>query len=270
MASHLYPVYPDVIRSKPSTTLSHHFVFLLLSICCLQVVVGVGPDILARDRLVKDLPSGIFAGKKLLPKVDEKTIIEMKLSVRTIDLEFQTGTFKVSGMMTLEWNDARYIWLPEEYDGVESVPLPFSTVWTPEVILHNSVEEQFMFRQVAVLYHTGHIVYAIAVHTKSACAPTFAHFPWGVQVCSLKFGSWINSQYNVEYRLPRNSTVGLADFQPTVGWRVVNTKSRLESITYPLFSEPTHMVVYDIAFKRETYFDGSFGVLTKANRTSEL
>ena len=98
--------------------------------------------------------------------------------------------------------------------------------------------------QVAVLYHTGHIVYAIAVHTKSACAPNYLHFPWGVQVptppqswwlftivvdiqvCSLKFGSWINSQYNVEYRLPRDSTVGLSDFQQTVGWQVVNTKSR--------------------------------------------
>lgn len=241
----------------------------LLVLEFVKIVVGVGPDILARDRLVKDLPNGIFAGKKLLPKVDEKTVIEMSLSVRSIDLEFQTGTFLVSGMMTLEWNDPRYMWLPSEYDGVESVPLPFSTVWTPEVILHNSLEEQFMFRQVAVLYHTGHIVYAIAVHTKSACAPNFSHFPWGVQVCSLKFGSWINSQYNVEYRLPRNSTVGLADFQQTVGWQVVNTKSRLESITYPLFSEPTHMVVYDIAFKRETYFDGSFGVLTK-NKTTEL
>ena len=39
-----------------------------------------------------------------------------------------------------------------------------------------------MSRQVAVLYYTGHIVYAIAVHTKSACAPNFSNFPWGVQV----------------------------------------------------------------------------------------
>ena len=39
--------------------------------------------------------------------------------------------------------------------------------------------------------------------------------------------------------------------------------SRLESVVYPLFAEPTHMVVFDIAFKRETYFDGSFGVLVK-------
>ena len=41
---------------------------------------------------------------------------------------------------------------------------------------------------------------------------------------------------------------------------------RLESVVYPLFTEPTHMVVFDIAFKRETYFDGSFGVLVKVKR----
>ena len=187
----------------------------------------------------------------------------------------------MSGMMTLEWNDSRYVWDPFQWDGVESVPLPFSTVWTPEVILHNSLEEKFMFRQVGLLNYTGNIVYAIAVHTKSSCAPNFSNFPWGVQVCSLKFGSWINSQYNVEYRLSTtNNTIGLGDFQQTVGWEVVNTKSRqvltrdqirseinilsrLQSVVYPLFAEPTHMVVFDVAFKRETYFDGAFGVLVK-------
>ena len=39
---------------------------------------------------------------------------------------------------------------------------------------------------------------------------------------------------------------------------------------YPLFTEPTHMVVFDIAFKRETYFDGSFGVLVKVSRQPKL
>ena len=83
----------------------------------------------------------------------------------------------------------------------------------------------------------------------------------------------------------KNRTVGLTDYQQTVGWEIVNTKSRyckylslflnslvcvsvirLESVVYPLFTEPTHMVVFDIAFKRETYFDGSFGVLVKVKR----
>ena len=45
------------------------------------------------------------------------------------------------------------------------------------------MEEKFMYRKVAVLYHTGNILYAIAVHTRSACAPNFSNFPWGVQFC---------------------------------------------------------------------------------------
>ena len=85
------------------------------------------------------------------------------------------------------------------YDDIVSVPLPFSKVWAPEVaalddlsisellpphqvILHNSVEEKFIFRQLGVLHHTGHLVYVIAVHSKSACSPNFASFPWGLQV----------------------------------------------------------------------------------------
>jgi len=106
---------------------------LLLLLWCCCSVAAVGPDITARDRLVKDLPNGVFAGRKLTPKQDVKTLIDMHLSVRSIDLDFKTGIFKMSGMMSLEWKDTRYVWDPFEWDGVESVPLPFSTVWTPEV-----------------------------------------------------------------------------------------------------------------------------------------
>jgi len=245
----------------------------LLSLLVLPVSPSpVGPDIEARARLIKDLPAGVFAGAKIPTKSRARTLIEMSYSLRTLDLDFSSGTFSTSGWMTLEWQDPRYRWDPAVYDDIVSVPLPFSKVWAPEVILHNSVEEKFIFRQLGVLHHTGHLVYVIAVHSKSACHPNFASFPWGLQVCSLQFGSWINSQYNVEYRLPRNSTVGLTDFQETVGWQVVNTKARLVSGTArnPLFSEPTYFVMYDIGFQRETYFDGSFGVLTKANHTTEL
>ena len=35
------------------------------------------------------------------------TKIDMHLSVRSIDLDFKSGTFKLSGMMSLEWKDPR-------------------------------------------------------------------------------------------------------------------------------------------------------------------
>ena len=44
-------------------------ILLVLCTYLLDIVSGVGPDLTARDRLVKDLPNGVFAGKKLTPKV---------------------------------------------------------------------------------------------------------------------------------------------------------------------------------------------------------
>ena len=60
--------------------------------------------------VLKDLPSGMFAGAKIPSKVRARTLIEMSFSLRTIDLDFTTGTFSTSGWMTLEWDDPRY-WL---------------------------------------------------------------------------------------------------------------------------------------------------------------
>ena len=36
------------------------------------------------------------------------TKIDMHLAVRSIDLDFKSGTFKLSGMMSLEWKDTRF------------------------------------------------------------------------------------------------------------------------------------------------------------------
>merc|ERR550532_3932140 len=39
----------------------------------------------------------------------------MHLSVRSIDLDFKSGTFKLSGMMSLEWRDPPY---PSQLSGL--------------------------------------------------------------------------------------------------------------------------------------------------------
>ena len=45
--------------------------------------------------------------------------------------------------------------------------------------------------------NNGEFVYIISIHTKSACEPNFEEFPFGMQLCQLKFGSWVNEQYKV-------------------------------------------------------------------------
>ena len=49
----------------------------------------------------------MFAGAKIPTKSRARTLIEMSYSLRTLDLDFSSGTFSTSGWMTLEWHDPR-------------------------------------------------------------------------------------------------------------------------------------------------------------------
>lgn len=111
-----------------------------------------------------DLPSfpDLQANDKVPPRVRDRTIIDLSLSIRSVDLDFEAGTFRTDGWMALNWNDPRYTWSPMDYEGIGSIELPFSKIWAPEVILHNSVEEKFIYRQVGILKHNGDIVYVMS------------------------------------------------------------------------------------------------------------
>ena len=50
------------------------------------------------------------------------------------------------------------------------------------------------------------------------------------------------------------------DLSPT-GWKVLATEARLESIQYPMFEEPSHLVVFTFSFKRDIFYDPVSGIL---------
>lgn len=163
----------------------------ILVVLCVSVFVhfdtcrSVGPDLKAKQRLLHDLRIGLDRFPP--PKRRDRTLIDMRLAVRSLDLNFEEGIFRTDGWMSLRWTDERYAWNPREYEGIDSLTLPFSKVWAPEVILHNSVEEKFVFRQVGVIKSSGEIVYMISVHTKSTCEPNYENFPFGLQASQRYF-----------------------------------------------------------------------------------
>ena len=244
-----------------STKLLVIFVFVLS-----EPASAVGPDIQAKERLLRDLPLGFAGIKNIPPRETDRTLIDMSLSIRSLDLDFQSGEFRTDGWMSLRWHDSRYEWNPDEYDGITSLTLPFSDVWAPEVILHNSIEEKFAFRQIGLVKNSGEFVYILSVHSKSGCEPNYDNFPFGIQLCQLKFGSWINEHYKVEYRIEPNATVALDDFFSPTGWKMVASDAHLESKRHPLFEEPSHTVVYNLVFRRDTYFDPATGKLLRRVR----
>lgn len=96
---------------------------LLLTTTTLALTLAVGPDITARDRLVKDLPNGVFAGKKLVPKV---AISGLQLRVQSLcpgdgedrDTDATLDTIHRSGLLL-----RRVLHVRDDESGVERLSL---------------------------------------------------------------------------------------------------------------------------------------------------
>lgn len=237
----------------------------------------------ARAKLIRNHPifkSSLGYGKPQ-QKPRNRTIINMSLKIRSIDLDVSSGLFKTDGYMVLKWNTPRFGWSLEDYSGVDSIQLPSSDSWAPDgvfgLILLNAVDEKFMFRHHGIVRHQGDLIYIVSIHTKSSCKPNFEDdlhgesFHFNVQTCSLKFGSWQNEQYQVDYRVNANdSDISLDQFSSPTGWNVLATEAKLQSIQYPMFEEPSPSVEFTFSFKRDLFYDPVSGTLMKANQTTLL
>ena len=57
--------------------------------------------------------------------------------------------------------------------------------------------------------------------------------------------------------------INLDEFSSPTGWEILATEARLESIHYPTFDEPSHLVVFTLSFKRHVFYEPLSGILWK-------
>ncbi len=68
--------------------------------------------------------TGLLTAQKLAVwQAESRTLIDMSLSVRSLDLDFATGTFKLSGWMKLAWRDDRQLTPPPPRQRFQRRPL---------------------------------------------------------------------------------------------------------------------------------------------------
>ena len=103
--------------------------------------------------------------------------------------EISYSSYNFIAIISERWNDERYSWKPSDYEGLTSIPLPFSKSWAPDLVLVNAAEDKFVYRQVGVVKSNGDIVYVVGVHTKSNCAPNYDKHPFGIQTCQVSLNS---------------------------------------------------------------------------------
>ncbi|XP_077200267.1 neuronal acetylcholine receptor subunit alpha-10 [Paroedura picta] len=233
---------------------------LLLSVTFLELICWAPGCSGAQGRFAHQLLKDLFANysSALRPVEDTDRALNVTLQVtlsQIIDMDERNQILTTYLWIRQVWVDAYLAWDKEAYDGIDTIRIPSSYVWRPDIVLYNNADEQFSgsMETNVVIRHDGQIMWDSPAITKSSCEVDVSYFPFDGQRCRLTFGSWTYNGNQIDL-LNKQDTGDLTDFVENVEWEVLGMPARRNVIIYGCCSEPYPDVTYTLVLQRRASF----------------
>ncbi|KAK0147022.1 Neuronal acetylcholine receptor subunit alpha-7 [Merluccius polli] len=173
--------------------------------------------------------------------------------------------------LQLHWTDAYLTWNPENYPGVQNLRFPSDQIWTPDILLYNrsesdthhhpvtlgssSADERFdaTFHTNVLVNASGHCQYIPPGILKSTCYIDVRWFPFDVQKCDLKFGSWTHNGWLLDLQMLEVDT---STYIPNGEWDLVAVPAKRNELYYDCCKEPYPDVTFTVTMRRRTLYYG--------------
>lgn len=118
--------------------------------------------------------------------------IRMGLAVQNIEeFDQKKETMDLNVWLRMNWKDHLLTWNSSNYN-VTFLSMNVDNIWTPDVELLNAASKPniYILNQALNLYNDGSIFRSKPGIFKFACSLDLHEFPFDIQTCTMKFGSW--------------------------------------------------------------------------------
>ncbi|KAL6072047.1 hypothetical protein STEG23_002096, partial [Scotinomys teguina] len=153
------------------------------------------------------------------------------------------------------WTDHYLQWNMSEYPGVKNVRFPDGQIWKPDILLYNSADERFdaTFHTNVLVNASGHCQYLPPGIFKSSCYIDVRWFPFDVQQCKLKFGSWSYGGWSLDLQMQE---ADISSYIPNGEWDLMGIPGKRNEKFYECCKEPYPDVTYTVTMRRRTLYYG--------------
>ncbi|XP_051966176.1 neuronal acetylcholine receptor subunit alpha-10a [Xyrauchen texanus] len=229
--------------------------FALFLLCWISPVCRGANGIYAQ-RLLSDLFSNYTSA--LRPVEDTEDILNVTLQItlsQIIDMDERNQILTAYLWIRQVWIDTYLTWNKDDYDGLDTIRIPSSYVWRPDIVLYNNADDHFTSTMDTnvVIRHDGQIMWDAPAITKSSCKVDVSFFPFDAQQCRLTYGSWTynGNQLNIQNAM---DSADLADLVDNVEWEVLGMPAKRNVILYGCCADPYPDVTYTLKLKRRASF----------------
>ncbi|XP_024133523.1 neuronal acetylcholine receptor subunit alpha-10a isoform X2 [Oryzias melastigma] len=214
----------------------------------------------ARAKYAKKLLTDLMSNytKALIPVDDTNTILNVTLQVtlsQIIDMDERNQILTAYLWIRQVWFDAQLKWNTEDYDGLDTIRIPGSYLWRPDIVLYNSADDRFTgpMDTNVVIRHDGQMMWDSPYITKSSCKVDVSFFPFDAQQCRFTYGSWTYNGNQLDIQNAMESA-DLADLVENVEWEVLGMPAKKNIVQYGCCADPYPDVTYTLKLKRRASF----------------
>ncbi|XP_069046790.1 neuronal acetylcholine receptor subunit alpha-7a [Lepisosteus oculatus] len=229
---------------------------MLLHLTCLACWLDVSLQGEFQRKLYKDLMKNYSPLERPVSNDSHPLTVYFSLSLMQImDVDEKNQVFTTNIWLQLYWNDFYLQWNASDYPGVKNVRFPDEQIWKPDVLLYNSADERFdaTFHTNVLVNSTGYCQYIPPGIFKSTCYIDVRWFPFDVQRCDLKFGSWTYGGWSLDLQMLEADT---SEYIPNGEWDLVGVQGRRNERFYECCEEPYPDVTFTVVMRRRTLYYG--------------
>ena len=120
------------------------------------------------------------------------------------DVDEVAGKISLVLVFSLFWNNEKLVWNPALFGGLDSLVLPKTKLWVPELFLVNPADDIQPIgnkHMKVALYSYGGVWWTTGGSVTSACSMDMSKFPFDEQTCDIRIMNWGYPANKVNFRL---------------------------------------------------------------------
>jgi len=229
---------------------------------CLAFVINPTAASTAMKRLYEDLFTDY--NRLILPVANNRTKVKVTLGLKLgqiLDLNLKQQILSTNVWVEQTWHDYKLEWSPDLYEGIDMIHVPAENLWIPDIVLFNNADGNYELTLVAKarVYYNGTVVWKPPTMFRSTCEIDVEYFPFDIQTCFLRFGSWTYAGDEVELQHVGNKRkveigIDLSQFYKNVEWDIIDVPAYYNEVYYECCTEPYPDITFKIVIRRKMLF----------------
>uniref|UniRef100_A0A3P9K2J8 Cholinergic receptor, nicotinic, epsilon n=1 Tax=Oryzias latipes TaxID=8090 RepID=A0A3P9K2J8_ORYLA len=192
------------------------------------------------SQLIGDLFRNYNKNIRPVEHPEDKVQVMIKLTLTNlISLNEKEETLTTNVWIEIQWTDYRLVWNTSQYYGIDTIRVPYNTVWLPDIVLENNIDGKFDVAYYAnvLINNEGWMYWLPPAIYRSTCAIEITYFPFDYQNCTLAFRSQTYSAKEVDLVL------ATGDEDVTIEWVDIDPEAFTENGEWAIVHRPARKVI---------------------------